>query len=184
MPPRRTCDHRIREAIVASRDPNLFPELDIPPSTTRTWLRAGAHNVVTVTSAETHLLIRVERLEKQVRVLREIVRLLLAWKQASGATLNHQRLSDGAKKKSLLRAIAQARLQIPLKVALQIVGLNRSRYYAWSNRELLCQLDDRPSCAHRRPGRLSFDEVRKMGDLVTSNEHRHMSIRALAVFAQ
>ncbi len=50
--------------------------------------------------------------------------------------------------------------------------------------EQRCELDDRPSRARQRPGRLSFDEVRKMGELVTSTDHRHMSIRALALFAQ
>jgi len=184
MPSRRTYDHRIREAIVASGDPNLFPELKIPPSTTRTWLKAGEHDVVTVRSTETQLYIRVARLEKQLRVLHEVVRLLLAWKQASNANLDHQRLDDGTKKTMLLRAIRRARDIMPLKAALHIIGLKRGRYHAWINREHLCQLDDRPSCARRRPGRLSFDEVRKMGALVTSNEHRHMSIRALALFAQ
>jgi hypothetical protein len=95
MPCRRTDDHRIRGAIVASRDPNLFPELNIPPSTARTWLKSGANEVVTVRSAETQLSIHVAQLEKQLRILREIVRLLLAWKWVSSAMLDHQRLSAG-----------------------------------------------------------------------------------------
>ena len=39
-------DHRIRNAIVASGDPNLFPDLDINRSTTRSWLRRGSKNIV------------------------------------------------------------------------------------------------------------------------------------------
>ena len=184
MPRRRTYDHRIREAIVASGDPNLFPELNIPPSTARTWLKAREHDVVSVRSDEMQLYVGVARLEKQLRVLREIVRLLLAWKQAPGATLDHQRLSDGARKRTLLRAVRKARVIMPLKAALRIAGLTRGRYHSWVNREQRCELDHRPSCARRRPGRLSFDEVRRMGDLVSSVEHRHMSIRALALYAQ
>lgn len=38
---RRTYDHRIREAIVASGDPKFFPRLHIPRSTVRTWLKEG-----------------------------------------------------------------------------------------------------------------------------------------------
>lgn len=181
---RRTYDHRIREAIVASGDPNLFPELNIPPSTTRTWLKEGCRAVVGFSDDETALRIRLTRLEKQLRVLREIVRLLLAWKKVSGATLDHRRLNEGAKKNRLLRAIDRACTIMPLKAALKIVGLTRGRYHSWANREHLCQLDDRPSCARRRSGRLSFEEVRRMGDLVTSTEQRHMSIRALALYAQ
>jgi len=184
MSPRRTYDHRIREAIVASGDPNLFPELNIPPSTTRTWLKAREHNVVAVRSDETQIYVRVARLEKQLRVLREVVRLLLAWKQASGVVLDHQRLIDGARKKTLLRAINRARNSMPLKAAVHVVGLTRGRYHSWINREKLCQLDDRPSCARRRPGRLTFNEITAIGDMVESSDHRHMSVRALALHAQ
>jgi len=184
MPQRRTYDHRIRQAIVASGNPNLFPVLNVPPSTTRTWLKKGSRAVVGFSDDEIALRTQLVRLEKQLRILREIVRLLLAWKRISGARLDHQRLSEGAKKKTLLRAIDRARAIMPLKAVLHIIGLTRGRYHSWINREHLCGLDDRPSCARRRPGRLSFEEARKMGDLVTGTEHRHMSIRALALYAQ
>jgi|GEM_PF-5285459 len=65
MPSRCTDDHQIREVIVASGDPRLFPELDIPPSTTRTWLKVGKHEVVAVRSPGTQLYIRVAWLEEQ-----------------------------------------------------------------------------------------------------------------------
>jgi hypothetical protein len=39
--PRRAYDHRIREHICRTRNPNLFPELQIPRSTTISWLRHG-----------------------------------------------------------------------------------------------------------------------------------------------
>lgn len=46
--PRRSYDHRIREAIWETRDPDLFPELRIPASTLRCWLHRGAVDVKTV----------------------------------------------------------------------------------------------------------------------------------------
>ncbi len=45
--PRQIYDHRIREAICESRDPGLFPELNIPNSTIRSWLHRGVPDVVT-----------------------------------------------------------------------------------------------------------------------------------------
>ena len=36
---RRTYDHRIREVICETGDPDLFPELKIPRSTIRNWFR-------------------------------------------------------------------------------------------------------------------------------------------------
>jgi putative transposase len=179
----RTYDHRIRDAIVASGDPDLFPDLRIPRSTVRTWLKEGPQDVVRLSDDFVQLRVRIARLEKRVAILYEVIRLLLAWKRAAGQRLDHQRFG-GTDKKKLLTAITKARRILPLKAALAILGLRPGRYHSWSNRERLCEIDDRSSCARRRPGRLSYNEVRKMGDLVTSTAHRHMSIRALALYAQ
>jgi len=43
---RRTYDHRIREHICRTRNPNLFPELRIPRSTTTSWLRRPLPTIV------------------------------------------------------------------------------------------------------------------------------------------
>ncbi len=44
---RRTYDYRIQEAICESRDRDLFPELEIPRSTLRSWIHRGVPDVVT-----------------------------------------------------------------------------------------------------------------------------------------
>lgn len=86
-------------------------------------------------------------------------------KRAGGAELERRR-STTSEKQRLLAAITKARTRMPLRSTLAILGLLPGRYHAWVNRQQRCQLDDRPSCARRRPGRLSFDEVRKLGDMV------------------
>jgi hypothetical protein len=43
---RRTYDYRIQEAICESGDRELFPELNIPRSTIRSWIHRGAPDVV------------------------------------------------------------------------------------------------------------------------------------------
>jgi hypothetical protein len=45
---RRIYDHRIKEQVVRSRNPNLFPELHIPPSTARSWIQRGLGEVVSL----------------------------------------------------------------------------------------------------------------------------------------
>ena len=47
VPLKRTYDIRIRNAIATSRNPNLFPELNIPRSTALQWIREGYKVVVT-----------------------------------------------------------------------------------------------------------------------------------------
>lgn len=42
----RAYDHRIKHLIVKSGDPDLFPELNIPRSTAKHWIRCGLKAVV------------------------------------------------------------------------------------------------------------------------------------------
>ena len=48
---RRTYDHRIQEAIFESGDRDLFPNLEIPRSTIRSWIHRGVSDVVSCDSA-------------------------------------------------------------------------------------------------------------------------------------
>jgi putative transposase len=44
----RVYDHRIREQIVRTGNPDLFPELEIPRKTALSWIRRGMREVVTL----------------------------------------------------------------------------------------------------------------------------------------
>ena len=77
---RRTYDHRIREMICETGDPDLFPELKIPRSTIRSWLRRGIPDVVTcdlLSAEKSQLLVEIQELRHRVAVLRAIVGLLV-----------------------------------------------------------------------------------------------------------
>ena len=51
MPPCPSAEYsEIKAAIIASRNPNLFPDLLIPKSTAQHWIRAGADANRPVTS--------------------------------------------------------------------------------------------------------------------------------------
>ena len=52
---KRVYDYRIREAVCASGNPNLFPELDISRSTALSWIRRGCPEVVALDEAYRHL---------------------------------------------------------------------------------------------------------------------------------
>lgn len=116
---RRIYDHRIRDAVVASGDPELFPQLNIPRSTVRSWLKEGPGDVVRVDDDALQLRVGVAHLEKQLAVLREVVRLLLALKRTGGAELERRRLISSEKQR-LLAAIRTARIRMPVRSALAI----------------------------------------------------------------
>ena len=65
---RRSYDHRITEQVIATGNPDLFPELEIPPSTARSWIRRGMPDVVALDDdldAEAALRNRVVELEQR-----------------------------------------------------------------------------------------------------------------------
>ena len=45
---RRSYDHRIREQVAVAGNADLFPDMDIPRSTARSWVRRGFRKVVSL----------------------------------------------------------------------------------------------------------------------------------------
>jgi len=184
---RRTYDHRVKEQILRTRNPDLFPELEITRSTAQSWIRRGVGDVVSLDTeheVEAALRTRVLELEHRTAMLIAVLRLVLALLRVSGFTLEHGRVADERGKRLLLGAVERARQILPLSAALRVLHLSAARYHAWVRGEEACTLDDRPSCPRTMPQRLTHPEVQAIGDLVQSKEHRHMSIRALALHAQ
>jgi hypothetical protein len=83
---RRTYDYRIQEAICETGDRDLFPELEIPRSTIRSWIRRGATEVVSCDFAEDdrgELVAEIEKLRRRTALLGAVVGLLIAVLRAS-----------------------------------------------------------------------------------------------------
>lgn len=182
----RVYDHRIREQVVRTGNPDLFPELEIPRKTALSWIRRGTRDVVTLDEPgwEPAHHARIAKLERRVAMLSAILRLVLTLLRISGFDFERARVPDAADKRRLLAAIERARRAMPLTAALRVLQLSSSRYHAWVQGRWRLQLDDRPSCPRSKMQRLTFNEVQEIGDMVQSTQHRHMSIRGLALHAQ
>jgi len=186
---RRTYDHRVKEQIICTGDPDLFPDLDIPRSTALSWIRRGLGEVVSLDDdreEEAVLRDRVAKLENRVSGLTALLKLVLALLRVSGFKLDSCRVPDATAtaKRILLCAVNRARRSMRLSAALRVLRLSPARYHAWVRAEAPCNLDDRSSCPRSMPQRLTYDEVEAIGEMVQSTLHRHMSIRALALHAQ
>jgi hypothetical protein len=73
---RRTYDYRIREAICESGDWDLFPELNIPRSTIRSWIHRGVPDVVSCDLAahdRAEMTAEIERLRGRTDLLGAVV---------------------------------------------------------------------------------------------------------------
>jgi hypothetical protein len=129
--PGRCYDHRIREAICESRDPYLFPDLNIPNSTIRSWLHRGVPDVVTSALADgdhSKLLSDNHELMRRVALLGAIVGALVAVLRVSKSRLEFERIPEGSSKRVSLRAIERSKKVMPLTAVLRMVGISHSRY--------------------------------------------------------
>ena len=101
---RRPCDYRIKAQVIATGNPNLFPELEIPRSTASSWLHRGLGNVVILDDdSQTDALLRerVARLERRVSILTAVLRLVLVLLRLSGFRLRLDRVPDAEEKRRM-----------------------------------------------------------------------------------
>jgi len=130
------------------------------------------------------LVAQIEKLRHRTALLGAVVALLVAVLRVSKIQLDYERIPNGGDKGILLRAIARTRKVLPLSAALRITRLSASRYHGWCRAEAGCDLDDQSSCPRVVPTRLTPSEVETVREMVESDDHRHMSLRALALHAQ
>ena len=91
---RRTYGYRIQEAICESGDQDLFPELEIPRSTIRSWIHRGAPDVVTcdlLVHDRADLLAEIRQYQERTALLGAIVGLLIAMLRVSKVQLAYER---------------------------------------------------------------------------------------------
>ena len=103
--PRRTYDYRIQEAICETGDRDLFPELNIPRSTIRSWIHRGLPDVVTsdlVARDRADLLAEIRLDRHRTALLSAMIGLLIAMLRVSKVQLDYERLPDGDAKRILL----------------------------------------------------------------------------------
>jgi transposase InsO family protein len=185
---RRSYDHRIRAAVVATGNPHLFPKLKIPSGTARTWIRRGSRKVVAAANdgpADVgELRAELEVLRAKAEMYLAIASVFLVVMKVLGLKLDNRRLPDGPDKAMMLRVLAVASRHVPQRRLLRLLGLSPSRYHAWKRRSLVCQLDDESSCPRSHPTRLTAVEIQAVKEYVVGEEFRHLSVRALSLHAQ
>ena len=184
---RRSYDHRLRDAIAATGNADLFRDVSIPASTRRTWARGEVRPVVASVEVELsvyELLEQVDSLRQRARVQAAIIVLLVRMLTLRGGKLDGNRIADGETKSAVLRAIASASGLLSLSTVLRIVGISSARYHAWRRKEDGFRLDDQPSCPRSFPSQLTRDEISTMRDFVESEDFRHIGVQNLALYAQ
>ncbi len=150
---RRTDDHRIQEAICESGDRDLFPELEIPRSTLRSWIHRGIPDVLTcdpTTGDRAYLLAEIHRYQRRTALLGAIVGLLIAMLRVSRVRLDYERLPRRRHQESPVTSdrscgeglVAQRGTSNHTTI---VVAISQ-----WCFAETGCDLDDQSSCSTAR----------------------------------
>jgi len=80
-------------------------------------------------------------LRRRVTRLLALLHLVVVAIKMTEYSFDRVRIPDGTRKQRLLRAIDGARLHMPLRCVLQLIGMSRTRYHAWLGKQE-CGLDD------------------------------------------
>ena len=180
-------DRRPRNAIAETGNPNLFPELSIPPSTARDWIRKGKVNVITASEFEctqTELAGKVRELERELACVKAKSELLQSTTSIFGLSFQYLRLKTVSAKESLLKIIDTTAEKIPLGDCLHFIGLSKSRFKAPKVRARKCELADQVGCTKLSPTKLLTAEVQKIKDYVLNPDFSHFSISSLSILAK
>jgi len=183
----RTYDHRLVRLVRETGDVDLAIRHGVPRSTAAGWVRREARPVVTSMAAEAEsveLRVRVVSLERRLRRVEAMLRILLALVQVLQPDLTRLRVPHAADKSRLLRAIDRSRDVLGLARVLRLLRLSPSRLSAWRRAAQACELEDTPSCPHASPQRLTSKEIAEIRGMVTSAAFRHVPTGKLAVLAQ
>jgi len=182
----RSYDHRLRDLVRSAGDIGHATRRGISRSTARGWLDSPFTEVVTLDVIEMDvraLQLEVLALRKRIEWLVALLRLVVVIVKISGFAFARVRIPDASSKVLVLRAIDRSRSILPLRSALRVLRLSRSRYHSWE-REHKCALNDIMSCPRSSPQQLTRPEVEAIKEMVTSDEYRHVPTGTLALLAQ
>ena len=188
MSPRyRSYDHRLKQAVVLSGNPNLFPKLRIPRSTALGWIRRGVPEVVTADELDLDaaaLLIQNQGLKRELDQAVAVRDLAGFTFKLFGLQIQYRRLPRADDKSLLLAAIAKTVHITGLQAALHAIGLSAARFAAWTRRERGCDLQDSKSCPKSRPTKLTPEERQTIRSYAINKKLAHVSTTSLAWMAK
>lgn len=164
--PYKRYSSEVRQAIAASGDPSLFPELRIPRSTAYYWIANPPRGLTTIKNST-----KVFSSDTRTRI-RMFLQLVL---KCLPDEIDSSRLSE-QEKVQVIHELDRNRSFwagiFPLALRTKIV-----------NRLKNCESTADGLCIRRYSGRLTFQEVRAMRSYVESQRYAHLSIASLVLVA-
>ena len=182
-------DPWVKDLIALSGKWNLFPELEIPRSTAKSWIEGGykGFDPKLETFAEHYVKLdhEVDELKRSSFLLNARVKLMTQIQSALGTELNTKKIRSKPIRAKILSMIEQAIQEgIPRSVCLSTSGLTSSRYKRWRREEKKCKATPTRYCVQLNINGLTPKEIKTMRSYVTSKKLSHFTIKGLHFLAK
>ena len=178
----------IKYAIAKSGDINLFPELNIPRSTAKGWVKRGSPEIIS-TSALTLLdqkilQQKVKKMEQYTSDIEIKMKLLVTVHERLKLSLKYFKVNDKQTKQDILQIIDECREKLSLKDILRTISLHKSKYSRWNEEVRKKSNDHDDKYVQRHPLGITNVEFEKMKSLCENNGLAHFPIYALHYHAK
>jgi transposase InsO family protein len=173
----------IKQAIAHTGDINLFPDLNIPKSTAREWLKKKAPEVI---STKTLSILERASLKKTVKKqsdiiiqLEEKIRLIREINKEMDFIPSKKKFKDPEKKKKIISIIEKSQKNLTTAQVLKTISFSKSRLNRWKSDIKRKNNSSKKIYKQKHPQALSFKEFKTMRNLYTSRKYAHFPTSAL-----
>lgn len=169
-------DDSIKEMVVRSGNPNMFPELNIPRMTALYWIRSAKKKVkIKEANLDKALLEKIRRLEKELEVeraknlfLSELLKNLHGLREVYNLKKNREKIIDIIEKYKRL---------IPVAALCRSMRMRSDKYYRFKVETKGCPRVSFSRCKIMAPNQLTFAEQEKVCRMVNDPKLSHLSVK-------
>lgn len=174
-------DSSVKNMIIQSNNPRLFPELKIPRTTALYWIKQ---------SRDTGIVQRpgvfqdeVDSLKKEVLELKAKTYILKSMLDLNNLSVEWHGLRGIERKKKIVNLVEEMKDLKNHNHVIETLGISKSTFYRYRAEVLGCTIYDK-KCVAIRANQLSYEDQRKMIDLALSPRLAHLSLKRLMYHAQ
>lgn len=168
--------------VIKSRNPDLFPELNIPRTTALYWIRQSKERIrLKQIKYDDALLDKIEKLEADLQ--KEKAKNLFVKEFFSKITDKQAIYSKTKNKEGLVKTILKFKRIVSTAEMCRTIGLKESIFYRYKIDVFGCEKNSFKTCKILSPNQLTFREQQKIYDLATDPKLSYLSIKGLQYYA-
>ncbi|MBK24683.1 MAG: hypothetical protein CME70_11865 [Halobacteriovorax sp.] len=185
-------DEKTKVLISKSKNPYLLPELNIPVSTAKGWIKKRLHlklkyqPIDQETMKVTILRKENAQLKDEIRELKRRIELLNSVQKATKTTLKKLRINDPLVRFKIIKLIQKHKGRKSLRSALNDLSMSFSKYKRW-NKEITDRknyISDINKYRQNHQRSLSPTELRSLLNLYQNPAYFHLPLHAISTLAR